>query len=168
MQSYYRVGGAAGPTTAAQARVALTAATIKTVIQLLHPSLPISVIEWGVSFDNTAVGVPVECELIHTTTVAATVTAYVANDVGLYTAPTASVPGLTLSTSGSGYNASAEGTVVAPVRIGDHQQVPPTGGYVKQFPLGQEFEVPAAGVLRVRLTAPAAVNALPYVIFGIG
>jgi hypothetical protein len=168
VQALYRVGPGVDPTTAPQVRVALVAATTKTVIQLLHPTLPINVVEWGVSYDNTAVGVPVQSELIQTTTVAGTVTAYGANDIDSFTDPTAAVPGLTLSTTGSGYNATAEGTVVAPVRIGDHQQVPPTGGYFKQFPLGQEFKVAAGGILRVRLTAPAAVNALPYVVFGIG
>jgi uncharacterized protein YaiE (UPF0345 family) len=58
--------------------------------------------------------------------------------------------------------------VAAPVRSGDYQLVAPTSQYLKQFPLGQEFVVPAAGVLRIRVTAAAAVNAVCYVVFSIG
>lgn len=166
-QALYRVYNGASPAAAAGVKVT-TGTAVKTMLQLLHLSLPLSVIEWGISFDGAAAATPIECELIHTTTVAATVTAYVANDIALFTDPGGSVPGLTLSTSGSGFTASAEGTVVAPVRIGDYQLVAPTNQYVKQFPLGQEFNVPAAGVLRVRVTAAAAVNALCYVVFAVG
>jgi hypothetical protein len=126
-----------------------------------------NVVGWGVSFDGTTAAVPVQCELIQTTTVAATVTAYVANDITLYTDPLGTASGVTLGTTSSGYNASAEGTVVAPVRIGDYQLVAPTNGYPYQFPLDQEFEVATGGILRVRLTAPAAVNCTAYVLFGL-
>lgn len=166
-QATYRVYNGASPGAAAGAKVT-TGTSVKTMLQLLHPSLPLSVIEWGISFDGSAAATPIECELIHTTTVAATVTAYVANDVTLFSDPSASVPGLTLSTSGSGFTSTAEGSVVAPVRIGDYQLVAPTNQYVKQFPLGQEFNVPAAGVLRIRVTAAAAVNCICYVTFTVG
>lgn len=129
--------------------------------------MALRVVEWGIQFDGSALGTPIECELCHTTTVAATVTAFVANDVCLFTDPASNVPGLTLSTTGSGYTASAEGTVVAPVRSGDLQLVDPAQSYLKQFPLDQEFVVPAAGVLRVRVTASVAVNCYTYVVFGV-
>jgi hypothetical protein len=163
----YRVSNGASPGAAAGVKVT-TGTSIKTLLQLLHPNNAIRVVEWGISFDGFAAATPIECELIHTTTVAATVTAYVANDVTLLTDPAANVPGLTLSTTGSGYTASGEGSVVAPVRIGDYQLVAPTNQYLKQFPLGQEFVVPAAGVLRIRVTAAAAVNAICYVTFAVG
>ena len=44
----------------------------------------------------------------------------------------------------------------------------PTNQYLKQFPLGQGFYVPAAGVLRIRVTAAVAVNAYCYVVIGLG
>ena len=118
----YKVNNGASATTAPTAKVSTTTST-KTLIQLLQPSYQLSVVEWGISFDGTSAATPIECELIHTTTVAATVTAYAANDVSLYTDPLANTPGLTLSTSGSGFSASAEGSVVAPVRTGDYQMV---------------------------------------------
>jgi hypothetical protein len=45
------------------------------------------------------------------------------------------------------------------------QLIAPTGQYVKQFPLGREFEVPAGNALRVRVTFGTTVNAIAYVIF---
>ncbi len=167
-QPVYAVYSNASPTTAPGAKVALAAATTKTILQLSHASNALSVIEWGVSFDGSALAGPVQCELIDTGTVAATVTAYVANDVTLYSDPTANAPGINLGTAASGYNASAEGSVVAPVRVGDYVLVEPIGGVMKQFPLGQEFDVPAGHMLRVRLTAPAAVGAVGYVKFSVG
>ena len=167
-QALFRVTSGPSPTTAPAAKIALVAATTKTILQLSHASMPLSVIEWGVSFDDSAAAVPVECELIDTATVAATVTAYVANDVTALTDPGGTAATINLGTAASGYNASAEGAVVAPVRVGDYQLVPPTSGYLKQFPLGQEFNVVPGHMLRVRLTAAAAVNAVAYVTFAIG
>ncbi len=166
-RSLYRVYNGASPAAAAAAKVT-TGTAVKTLLQLLHPNNAVSVVEWGISFDASAAAVPIQCELIETGTVAATVTAFVANDVTLFTDPAGTGPGLTLSTAGSGFTASAEGTVVAPVRIGDDQLVAPTNQYVKQFPLDQEFVVAATKVLRIRVTAPVAVNCLCYVTFGIG
>lgn len=163
----YRVSNGPSPTTSATAKVT-TGTSAKTMLQLLQPSYQLSVVEWGISFDGSAAATPIQCELIHTTTVAATVTAYVANDVVLFTDPLANTPGLTLSTTGSGYTSTSEGSVVAPVRVGDYQEVAPSNQYLKQFPLDQEFVVPAAGVLRIRVTAAAAVNCTCYVVFGVG
>lgn len=165
-QALYSVRNGASPTTAPTAKVT-TGTSTKTLLQLLHPNNALVVVEWGISFDGSAAATPIECELIHTTTVAATVTAFGANDVTLFSDPAANVPGLTLSTAGSGFTASAEGSVVAPVRVGDYQMVAPSNQYFKQFPLGQEFVVPAAGVLRVRVTAGTAVNAVCYVVFAV-
>jgi hypothetical protein len=163
----YRVQNGPSPTTAPTPKIA-TGTSTKTLLQLLHPSDALIAVAWGISFDGSAAATPVECELIHTTTVAATVTAYVANDVVLFSDPLANTPGLTLSTSGSGYTASAEGSVVAPVRVGDYQLVAPSNQWAYQFPLDQEFVVPAAGVMRVRVTAAATVNANCWVDFAIG
>ena len=167
-QALYRISSGPSPTTAPTPKLALVAATTKTILQLTHATLPLSIVEWGVSFDDSAAAVPVECELIDTATIAATVTAFVANDVTQLTDPGGTAATINLGTAASGYNASAEGAVVAPVRVGDYQLVPPTSGFVKQFPLGQEFNVIPGHMLRVRLTAAAAVNALAYVTFAIG
>lgn len=171
MAVLYKVHNGASAAAAAPVKVT-TGTAIKTLLQVLHPSQPLAVTAWGISFDGSAAATPIEVELCDTGTVAATVTACVANDVTCFNAQAdpnlASAGGLTLSTTGTGYTASAEGTVVAPVRDGDLQLVAPTGQYVLQFPLGQEFWIPATHVLRVRVTAGAAVNAYTWLIFGIG
>jgi hypothetical protein len=166
----YRVNGGASPTTAATSRIALTSSA-KTHIQLVHSSNAIRVIEWGVSFDGTTTGTPIICELIQTGSVGGTVTPYsLPNDVTQFSDPLGNAPGLNITGgTASGYNASTEGAVVAPVRTGDVQLVAPTNQYVKQFPLGQEFVVPANGVLRVRLTGSGSTpNASSYVVFSVG
>lgn len=151
-----------------------TGTSTRTMLQVLNANTPLVVIEWGVSFDASAAGTPVECELIHTTTIAATMsTALVANDVTCYSGePPANVTagGLTLSTTGTAFATAAvtEGSIVAPVRIGDTQNVAPTNQDYHQWPLGQGFYVPAAGVLRVRVTAAATVNMWTYIKFGLG
>jgi hypothetical protein len=173
MALLYRVQNATAVSTAAPVKQP-TGAAIRTMLQVLHPNQPLCVVEWGISFDGSAAATPIQCELIHTTTVAATMsTAAVANDITAFNGVAdagVTGAGLTLTTTGTGFATAAvtEGSVVAPVRQGDSQLVSPTNQYVKQFPLGQGFWVPAAGVLRIRVTAGTTVNANCYVVFGVG
>lgn len=154
------------PTTAAVAPVT-TGTAIKTLLQL-KPTHPIKVVEWGISFDGSAAATPGVAELIDTGTVFGTVTAYVDADIKPFNnanAPAnASNDPLEVGVSASGYTATVEGTVTA-TRYGDLQQIAPTGQYVKQFPLGERWEVDAGKCLRIRTTFATAVNALCYVIF---
>lgn len=166
----YRAANGPSPGAAATPKVT-TGTTIKTMLQLLHATQPLYVVEWGISFDGISAATPIQCELIDTGATAATVTAYTGYDVTPYNGyadATVGVGGLTLSTTGSGYTATGEGTVAAPVRSGDAQLVAPSNQYVFQFPLGQEFFVPAAHCLRIRVTAPAAVDCQCYAKFAIG
>lgn len=97
---------------------------------------------------------------------AATVTAYVANDIHKFGDPNAVDPttsAIVVGTAASGYNASAEGTITA-VRLFDVQLVAPTNQYVKQFPLGREPVINVSKFARIRVTAPAGVNAYPYMV----
>lgn len=149
-------------TTAAPVSVT-TAAVIKTMLQIATPSTEdLKVIEWGISFDGTS-GVPIKCELVQTD-VAATVTAYAAGDIVLWNQVNDAASLMTLGTTASGYTASAEGSITA-TRMLDLQLVSPASGYVKQFPLGREPQVPVSKFLRVRVTAPVAVNAYCYIIW---
>lgn len=169
MAMSYAVWNGAMPTTAPLTKVA-TGTSTKTMMQLV-PAQNIRVVEWGVSFDAASAATPVECELIDTGTVAATVTAYAVADVYAYTNPSdpaqsagsSGVP-LNLGTALSGYTSTAEGTITA-TRLGDYQLVSPTGQYLHQWPLSREFGLIKGNVLRVRMTAAATVNALCYVIF---
>lgn len=163
MATLYFAANGAMPTTAALTKVT-TGTAIKTMLQIASSATrPLKVVEWGISFDGSAAATPIQCELIQTD-VAATVTAHVAAGVQPYDDPNAPASTVTLGTSATGYTATAEGTITA-TRYGDAQLIAPTNQYVKQWPLGREFQVPVSKFLRVRVTAGTAVNAYCYVIW---
>ena len=148
------------PTTAVLPGVS-TGTAIKTMLQALVDR-KMRIIEWGISHDGAA-AVRIQAELLTTGIVAATVTAAVANDVVNLGDPDGVAPatlGFTLSTTGTGYTASAEGTITES-RLFDHQNV--LNQYVKQFPLGREPVVDHDDVLRIRVNADTDVNAICYV-----
>lgn len=160
----YQIYNGASPTTAALAPVT-TGTAIKTLLQIkLGTQNKGKVVEWGISFDGSAAATPIKVELIETD-VAATVTAHVAAGIILLGDPNDIDPtnsNIILTTTGTGYTASAEGTTTAS-RLFDYQLIAPTNQYVKQFPLGREPMANISKFLRIRVTAPAAVNALCYV-----
>lgn len=165
MGQRYLVANGPMPTTAALAKVT-TGTAIKTMLQLATSAgNPIKVEEWGIFFDGSTAATPIQCELVETGTVAATVTAHASTGVMNYDiVADGGVSTLTLGASATGYTATAEGTVTA-TRVADIALVSPTSGYVKMFPLGREFFVPPSRFLRVRVTAAAAVNCSCYVVF---
>lgn len=159
----YKVTSGAMPTTVASVKVA-TGTTIKTILQIATSATrPIIVTEWGISFDGNVAATPIQVELIDTYSIAATVTAHVAAGVQPFDAfsdtPASTV---TLGTSATGYNASAEGSITQ-TRFGDLQLISGTNQYIKQLPLGHEFFVPVSHNLRVRVTAGASVNCYAYI-----
>lgn len=159
----YRIFNGPMPTTAAQAPVT-TGTSIKTLLQL-KPFNQCKIVAWGVSFDGSAAATPIKCELLETGTVFATVTASADADcIKLNGADqaVASVAGLTLGTSATGYTSTSEGSITT-VRMFDAQLVAPTNQYIYQFPLGQEPVLVIGNATRVRVTAGAAVNALCWV-----
>lgn len=161
----YQIFNGPMPTTAAQVPVT-TGTAIKTLLQL-KPFNTIKIIEWGVSFDGSAAATPIKCELLDTGTVFGTVTASADADVtklGSVEDAVASVAGLTMGTSATGYTCTSEGLITA-VRMFDSQLVAPTNQYVKQFPLGREPKGIIGNAIRIRVTAAAAVNAYAYITF---
>ncbi len=155
------------PTTAAQVPVT-TGTAIKTLLQLKTFN-PVKIKEWGVSFDGSAAATPIKVELLDTGTVFGTVTASADADIAKFggtDATVASVAGLTLGTSATGYTCTSEGSITA-VKMFDAQLVAPTSQYVKQFPLGLEPIVIVGNCCRIRVTAGAAVNAYAYMIIEI-
>ena len=165
MSDLYYAGNWPMQTTAAPAKVT-TGTSAKTMLQIQTPSATqaIRVVAWSVSFDATAAGVPVICELVDTAAVAATVTAHTASGVQAYSNSSAPASLVTLGTSATGYTATAEGAITA-TRTGDVQQVAPTNQYVFVWPLAREFYVGPGRNLRIRLTAATAVNALCSVLW---
>lgn len=165
MGQRYLVANGAMPTTAALPKVT-TGTAIKTMLQLATSAgNPIWVESWGIGFDGSTAATPIQCELIETGAVAATVTAHGSTGVmNLDVVTDGGASTLTLGTAATGFTASAEGTITA-TRYGDLQLIPPTSGYVRDFPLGREFFVPPSKILRVRVTASAAVNCWCWVVF---
>ena len=161
----YQIFNGPMPTTAAQA-VVTTGTTIKTLLQL-KPFNTIKIVEWGISFDGSAAATPIKVELLDTGTVFGTVTASVDADVtklGSVEDAVASVAGLTMGTSATGYTCTSEGSITS-VRMFDAQLIAPTNQYVKQFPLGREPKGIIGNAIRIRVTAGAAVNAYCYITF---
>src|SRR5687768_8471019 len=151
-------------TTAAPAKVT-TGTAIKTLQQLATTStMTLEVIEWGISFDGSAAATPGVCELVDTVSVNSTVTAYVAADITKVSQVGTTASGLTLAVAGSGYTASAEGTVTA-TRQFDTQLLPPTAPYIKQFPLERGPTMLQSEFLRIRVTFGTAINALCYIVW---
>jgi len=150
---------------AAAAVVVTTGTAIKTLLQIQTPATQdIRIIRWGISFDGSAAATPIKCELLTTAAVAATVTAHIAAGVMPYNNAGSPASLMTLGTTGTGYTASAEGTVVT-TRLFDYQLVSPTSQYVYDWSLGSEPHVPVSTILRVRVTAAAAVNAACFVVW---
>lgn len=158
---YYAANGAA-PTTSPLVKVATTTGTAVTMLQLTNGSTrPLKIVEWGISFDGSAAATPIEVELCETGTIAGAsmntgMTPMLYDDPN---APASQVASIQYWKSGQ-----TEGSIVA-LRYGDLQLVAPTSQYVKQWPLGREFQVKASNILRVRVTAGTSVNCYTYIIW---
>ncbi len=169
MAQLYEISNGAMPTTAAQASVT-TGTALKTLLQVkLGTQNKGKVVEWGISFDGSAAATPIKCELIETGTVFATVTAAASADIAKFGDPNDVDPttsNIILTTTGTGYTSTAEGSITA-TRTFDMQLIAPTNQYVKQFPLGREPVINISTSLRIRVHAGAAVNAYCYMILEI-
>ena len=174
MAQTYAIYNSSLATTAAPVKQP-TGTSIRTMMQIA-PNVPIKVFEWGCSFDGSAAATPGQVELVDTGTVFATMsTAYVVGDVQTFsdsnaaanTSGSSGVPlGIGAALSGFATAAVTEGSTTT-TRNGDLQMIAPTSQYLKQFPLGREFYVPAGHALRVRVTFGSSVNMYCYVIFEI-
>lgn len=157
-RQYIVWNGASGALTAALASVA-TGTALKTMLQL-KPGNDISIIEWGYSFDTIPTA-KVNVELVDTGTVAATVTASVSSDIPKYGSPGGAASAATLSTTGTGYTASAEGTVTATRLLAYQEEWGQS--FKQQFPLGREPEVASGNLLRIRVTTATTINMTCYI-----
>lgn len=164
----YLIANGPMQTTASFATVT-TGTSIKTLLQVkLSATVVGKIKEWGISFDGSAAATPLKVELIETD-VAATVTASVAADLTKLDAaalnggdPTTNL--IPVGTTSTGYTSTSEGTITAVRNLDGPILLPPTGPYVKQFPLGTEPIIQISKFARIRVLAPAAVNAYCYMI----
>lgn len=159
----YKIYNGPMPTTAAQA-VVTTGTAIKTMLQL-KPFNQAKIVAWGISFDGSAAATPIKVELCETSTVFGTVTASADADcikMNGADQAVASVAGLTLGTSATGYTCTSEGSITT-VRMFDAQLIAPTNQYIYQYPLGQEPVLVIGNATRIRVTAGTAVNAYCWI-----
>lgn len=168
-ENLYRVANCHQATTAQE--LAVTSGTsLKTMLQLLTVAgRQLAIVEYGWSCDGSPSGATIDAGT--SVAIAGTVTAFAAADISNYTNPSGPAStALTLSTSGSGFTASAEGTIAAWTSF-DTQKLS-SNTYIKQFPLGREPTIggpaasAAATVFRIRNLVPTtAVNVNCYVIW---
>jgi hypothetical protein len=153
-----------GPMVTTSAAVPVTTGTaVKTMLQVKAPTAkPILVWKWGVLQDGTGT-TPNLWSVLHTGAINATVTAHVAAGVQPYGA-VQSASAVQLGTAATGYTASAEGSIVA-TRYGDITELLPGQSFYNEWSLGREFFVPAGEVVRIRVDATVAVNALCYLMW---
>lgn len=172
--SLYIVYNSAMATTAAPVKQP-TGSAVRTMMCLKpNANVPVHIVEWGCSFDASAAAAGGTVELIETGTVFPTMsTAYVTADIQRYTKSAGPAQGdianfpidvTGTSTSGFATAAVTEGSTTVS-RMADVQIIQPTNQYVKQWPLGREFECAKGGCMRVRVTFAATVNMICYVIF---
>lgn len=138
-----------------------TANTVKTILQVGGTlTNKWRIIEWGYTFTTAPTGI-VTMELIESGEIAATVTAA---SILPYGDATGATSHNTSTTTTTGYNASAEGTITATRLLGMNCD---TAMYFKQqFPLGREPEINYNGSTPyvVRMRATSTVASLPLVI----
>lgn len=132
--------------------------TTKTVLQV-KPGNKIQVIEAGYTFSSVPTAA-VQMELIDTGSVFATVTS---GSVSNYNTPTLTTSAATLSTTGTGFNASAEGSITATRLLSQNFD---QGAYFhQQFPLDREPEVLSGNSLRIRATTTGTAVIAAYIIW---
>lgn len=129
------------------AEITLTAATAKTIVQLVAPANHrVKLLGWGVSFDGTsATAEPVQVRLLRQTT---------AGTMSSLT-PVQTRPVAETIQSTAQHTATAEPTAGD---VLDVQEVHPQTGYEKQCVPGQEFVLAGGGRIGIECTAPAGVN----------
>lgn len=162
----YLIGNGPMQTTAKFAAVT-TGTNIKTMMQIkAGATQPLRIVEWGIHFDGSAAAAGISVELIETD-VAATVTAFVANDITKLDGdalnagdPTTNI--FSVGAAASGYTSTGEGSITTVRNLGTPLFLQPTGPFIQQFPLGQEPIIQPGKFGRIRVHAGTAVNAICY------
>lgn len=158
----YLIGNGPMQTTSSFAAVT-TGTALKTMLQVKPGATQIvRIIEWGFSFDGFAAALPGKVELFESD-VAATVTASAAADFTKLDSealaagdPTTSL--FAVGTTSTGYTSTSEGTTTVARNLDGPQFGPPTNGFSKQFPLGQEPIIQPGKFARIRVLFGTAVN----------
>lgn len=140
----------------------------KVTLQLGIPSGgQIEILEYGVSMDASAAATPAAVMLGSTATATTLGTAHSTTTVKPLLDPNAVASRLTMSTSTTAFGATIPASRTT-LRVADRQYVPPTGQYVKLWPLGLWPKFGATGAaeyLQLILNTSATVNVLGYIVF---
>jgi hypothetical protein len=162
----YTIKSGAMATTASFVKLT-TGTSIRTMLQL-KPFNVMKIAAWGISFDGSAAATPGTVELLDTGTIFCTgLTACADADIDKVSGrdqANASVAGLTLATTGTGFTngANTEGSIVASTTY-DVQLLPPTAPYILQFPLDARPLCIIGNAVRVRVNFAAAINCITWI-----
>jgi hypothetical protein len=137
------------------AEVALTAATLKTVIQVVAPTNQrLKVLRWGIFFDGTsAVNEPVRVRLLRQTT------------SGSMTSLTPVRLGVGSESLQATAQHTATGTEPTAGDVLDTVEVHPQAGFESVFPFGSEILIPGGGRLGIDCLATDAVNCIAKIVY---
>ena len=135
--------------------IVLVAATAKTVLQVLMPSNHRGkLLAWGVSFDATSVTAePVVVRLLRQTT---------AGSGGSTVTPTKQDDSIAETIQSSGLSGMTSEPTAGDVL--KRLEVHPQSGYEHTAPFGQEVIIGGSDRLGIECTAPAGVNAIPWML----
>lgn len=165
MAQYMALNHAFSATTAVAAGTTVASGS-KCLIQLQVPSgRRIKIIEYGVSMDNTTANQPARVELVECGTASTMTTAHTTSTV-LPVGGETQTSQLTFgATTNTGYGAVAI-TSTTTSKYFDSQLQPPTGQFVKQWPLGREPFTASTGVfVQLRANTTASVTVVAYIVW---
>lgn len=156
--------GATGTPTATMAGTSLVA-TSRVTLQISPPStIQVRVVEWGISFNGSAAGVPASCELIQAAAAATMTTGHSTTTIQPIGDST-TTSRLTMGTSNTGFGSVATPASSVAEKYFDSQFVGPTSQYLKQWPLGREPVIAVSKFLQIRVTTAATLTAIAYIVF---
>jgi hypothetical protein len=149
-------GIAAGTTYASGAKVAIQIATTST--------RKARIVEWGISFNQSAAAVPATVELVQASAASTMSTAHSTSTIVPWNDPNAGACSFTMSTTACGYG---NGSITSNTTEAyfDNQYISPMIQYVKQFPLGREPVVAVSKFLQLRINTAASTEAMAYILF---
>lgn len=140
------------------AEQALTAATAKTIVQIVAPTNQrLKVLRWGVGFDGISpTAEPVQVRLLRQTSAIGGTPAAI---TPVITGVGSETPQATAAYYGGSPTEPSAGNVLSV------KEIHPQSSYDYTFPLGQEILVPGGGRLGIECTAPANVNVRPEIVY---
>lgn len=164
MAQYMALNHAFSTTTGVAAGTSYTTGG-KVMIQLDVPATTrVRIIEYGLSFNNTVSNVPAKVELVQCGTASTCSTAHTSSTVlpiGAENTTTRLNFGATTDT-GYGNGAITSNTTD---KYFDSQYIPPTGQFVKQWPLGREPLSDVSKFIQLRIDTAATVTVAAYIIW---